>query len=314
MAILRIMKKRNVLICFCIVLSFLGIWCIVKDIQNEKTDEIYNKYVKIKNKYNTISNVEKKTEELIETKMNEYSEYVEQENKKVAMGNYIKINYIIYENDKVVARVQEQVVEVGKGVCGSEVDDAVIGKIKGERLEIKLEKNKIIKVKIINVYNRILPEFTEEFVMEKFNISKAEFYENVMDEVIVKCKDEAVENIIDKLSDDVTMKMDVQHVDIVAKSMVDYYVEEAAMYQETLYQYMKNEHGVNEDEIAGYIENQARSLLKENFVLSHIIKKIDKKKYAERDNKTNNYVEIKDENEKFREIIQKQDIAWVIKK
>ena len=312
-------KNKKYIFGLILMFTLLLFLCIVKGItiHSEKHQEriIFDKYTEIINKYSIITDIREKTQKQISEKLEDYQEYIElNENEKIKEGYYVKINFITYQNNDIAERVQERIIKVGQHVYGEKIDSAILNKNKGDRIEVWTEENQKTKVKILNVYKIKEKKITEELIKDKFGVSEDKFYNDVKEETIEIEKQNAMECIAKELIEKLSIEVDNQEIQEIAKAMVDVYTEEAAIYQESLYEYLENEYDIIKANIVDFFEEKATNILKEKTVWLCILDNKGLKKYHSKKISENNiYLKTIKENQNFKNILKDYGISWEVK-
>ncbi len=113
-------------------------------------------------------------EKVIESILNQNVKH-EPEDKEIEAGDKVKIRYHIVSKDGEEEEDEFEVI-IGSGTLRKEVEDALIGKKKGDIVELKdvplldekgQEKGKAdVTITILEVYKKVVPEFNDEFVKQ----------------------------------------------------------------------------------------------------------------------------------------------------
>lgn len=154
-------------------------------------------------------------EKVIEGILNQNVSY-EPEDKEIEQGDKIKIKYHIVSKDGEEEEDEFEVV-IGSGTLRKEIEEQLIGKKKGDVVEIKdvplldeqgNEKGKAdVTITILEVYKRVVPEFNDEFVKklglgENVEEAKKKIREDLEKKFKEDEKRELEQKIIDELVKD----------------------------------------------------------------------------------------------------------------
>lgn len=209
---------------------------------------------------------------------------------------------------------QERIIKVGEQAYGEKIDNAILNKNKGDRIEVWTEENQKTKVKIINIYKIKEKKITEEFIKEKFGVSEDKFYNDVKEDTIEIEKQNAMECIAEELIEKLSIEVDNQEKQKMAEAMIDVYTEEAALYQESLYEYLENEYGIMEENVVDFFEEKATNILKEKNIWLCILDNKGLKKYhSEEMSEDNIYLKTIKENQIYKNILKDYEISWEVK-
>lgn len=209
---------------------------------------------------------------------------------------------------------QERIIKVGEQAYGEKIDNAILNKNKGDRIEVWTEENQKTKVKIINIYKIKEKKITEEFIKDKFGVSEDKFYNDVKEDTIEIEKQNAMECIAEELIEKLSIEVDNQEKQKMAEAMIDVYTEEAALYQESLYEYLENEYGIMEENVVDFFEKEAANILKEKNIWLRILDNKGLKKYhSEEMSEDNIYLKTIKENQIYKNILKDYEISWEVK-
>lgn len=138
------------------------------------------------------------TEKDVNDRIQQLREYhaqmeVGKEGDAVEEGDYVQASYLWYKDGKAVegSEREEAPFEVGSGVVAPEIEKGIIGARKGEEREIEIPaQNLRIKIKIVELKKKALPELNDEFARDigGYN-SLAELRERVKENILEEKKE-----------------------------------------------------------------------------------------------------------------------------
>ncbi len=176
-------------------------------------------------------------EEAINRLRNQYAKY-EPADKEVENGDKIKIHYRI-DTDKGESEEDTFEVVVGENQLRQEIEKEILGKKKGDEVEVENvplfnEKGEefgkaTVKVKIEEVYKKVLPEFNDEFVKEinlaeNVDEAKKKIEENLKQSVEL-AKNTEIEN---KITEKLLQENDFELPQSLLKAELNYLIQEYA--------------------------------------------------------------------------------------
>lgn len=219
---------------------------------------------------------DKDIEEAINKLLNQYAKY-EPADKQIENGDKIKIHYKI-TTDKGETEEDTFEVIVGENQLRQEIEKEILGKKKGDEIEVKdvslyNEKGEefgkaTVNVKIEEVYKKVLPEFNDEFVKE---IGLAENVEEAKKKIFDSLK-QSIENakkveIENKITEKLLKENDFELPQSLVKAELNYLIQEYAKQLENM--------GLkpSEDMLMGVVpslEEQAKKNVKLMFIVNKI--------------------------------------------
>ena len=179
----------------------------------------------------------------IDNLRNQYAKY-EPANKEIENGDKIKIHYRI-ETDKGETEEDTLEVIVGENQLRQEIEKELLGKKKGDEIEVENvplynEKGEefgkaTVKVKVEEVYKKVLPEFNDEFVKEinlaeNVEEAKKKIEENLQQSVEL-AKNTEIEN---KITEKLLESVDFELPESLLKAELNYLLQEYAKQLESL--------------------------------------------------------------------------------